>query len=149
MNFPFLGTRWLIMTCYNMEDKIYPHISVSENVQKSFLRRIRVPWEQKSKGTRTLTSLLVNNFYADCDHIWVVLYVAPEKYTSVRDIFRFSDAGKNWKKENFGAMTCLFRILFCSFFPLFKENQLSILISYLSQFFVSNHIISALYIWHS
>jgi hypothetical protein len=32
---------------------------------------------------------------------------------------------------------------------LFKENRLSILISYLSQFFVSIHIISALYIWHS
>jgi hypothetical protein len=88
-------TRGSRVTCYKMEDKIYPHISVSENVQQWFVRRIRVPWEQNSKGTGTLTPLLLNIYFADCDHIWVVSYVAPAKYISLRDIFSSSDAGKN------------------------------------------------------
>jgi len=140
-------TRGPIVTSYKMEDKIYPQIWRSKNEQQWFVSRIRVPWEQNSKGTRTLTPLLLNIFYADCEHIWVVSSVAPEKYTAF-GIFSGSLMLEKLEERQLRHDGFPIRNIVLLIFPLFKENQLLILISYLSQFFVNNHIISALYIWH-
>ena len=40
----FLGTRESILTCYKIEDKTYPDISVSKMQKKRFFRWIRVSW---------------------------------------------------------------------------------------------------------
>jgi hypothetical protein len=47
---PRTRTQVSIVTCYKMQDKMYPNISVSGNIQQWFLRRIRVRWERNSKA---------------------------------------------------------------------------------------------------